>query len=163
MRGHRSSPAATSVVLLPLLPLLLLGLACTSWQTTAAQTRPVDSDDVDRTVTLPCTLTDVWYRPETNTEFGIPFTHNGTLTVSTEQLLYVYDGGTISVPVSAITAVSWRTMVGDRSNQWAAVTYLEGNAERQLGFTAADGYRYHTSNKTLYSAIVLAWQSTGRR
>jgi hypothetical protein len=143
--------------------LLLLGLAGTSCQTTAKETRPTNSDDIDRSVTLPATFSDVWYRPATKTDFAIPFTYSGTLTVSTERLLFAYDGGSVSVPVPAITAVSWRTMVGDRANEWAAITYMESGAEQQLGFTAANGYRYHTSNKRLYSAIVLAWQAAGGR
>ena len=151
------------VVAGPLAALLLLGLAGPGCQTTAKESRPINSDDIDRSVTLPTTFEDVWYRPATNTDFAIPFTHSGTLTVSTDRLVFAFDGGALSVPVGAITAVSWRAMVGDRQNEWAAVTYLEGGAEQQVGFTAADGYRYKTSNKRLYSAIVLAWQAGGRR
>ena len=146
-----------------LLVLLVLGLAGAGCQTTAKSTRPINSDDVDRSVALPATFTDVWYRPATNTDFAIPFTHSGTLTVSPERLLFAYEGGALSVPVPAITAVSWRAMAGDRANEWAAVTYMESGSEQQLGFTAANGYRYHTSNKRLYSAIVLAWQAAGGR
>ena len=147
----------------PLAALLLLGLAGPGCQTTARETRPINSDDVDRSVTLPATFEDVWYRPATNTDFAIPFTHTGMLTVNPERLVFAYDGGSLSVPVAAITAVSWRPMVGDRQNEWAAVTYMDGGAEQQVGFTAADRYRFKTSNKRLYSAIVLAWQAAGKR
>ena len=157
MLRHRPSVAG------PLVALVLLGLAGPGCQTMAKESRPVNSDDIDRSVTLPATFADVWYRPATNTDFAIPFTHSGTLAVSPERLVFAHDGGALSVPVAAITAVSWRAMVGDRQNEWAAVTYMEGGAEQQLGFTAADGYRYKTSNKRLYSAIVLAWQAGGGR
>lgn len=140
----------------------LLGLAllllCVGCQTTAFKTRPVDSDDIDRSVTLPCTLANVWYRPQNNPEFKIPFTETGSLAVTADRALFTYESGSLTIPVSAITNVSWRKMVGDLQNEWAVVTWMENGAERVAGFTAANGYRYETSNKQLYSALCVAWQ-----
>jgi hypothetical protein len=135
--------------------LALLSLLCVGC-TTAQETRPLNSDDVDRSVTLPCTLPDVWYRPATKTEFGIPFTSTGTLIVTAETVQFTHDGSTMSIPVGAITSVVWRNMAGDRENEWAVVTWLDGESEQVAGFTAANAYRYHTSNKQLYSALVVA-------
>ncbi|HZM00351.1 MAG TPA: hypothetical protein VFD43_08875 [Planctomycetota bacterium] len=139
--------------------LSLLGAGCT----TARETRPVNSDDYDRNQPLPVTLQDVWYRPATQEIFGIPYTHWGTLTVSKDGLVFTHDKGSLTIPVYDIRGVSWFTMEGDRNNEWAVVTFLENNGEQQAGFTAANGWNYHTSNKELYSAIVVAWQAAAGR
>jgi len=147
----------------PLASLMLLGLLALGCQTTAQRTMPLNSDDIDSSVTLPATLVDVWYRPASKTEFGIPYTNSGTINVTSQMLTFSHDGGSLAIPTANVTSVAWRKMVGDRDNEWAVVTYLENGAEQVAGFTAADGYRFDTSNKQLYSALVLAWKSAGGR
>ena len=153
---------------LPLRPLAglgllgLLGLLSLGCQTTAQRTYPMNSEDIDTSVTLPATLVDVWYRPAQQTMFGIPFTNSGTINVTSQMITFSHDGGSFAIPTANITSVAWRKMVGDRDNEWAVIVYLEGGEEQLAGFTAADGYRFDTSNKQLYSVLYLAWKSAGR-
>jgi hypothetical protein len=145
------------------LGLAMLCLVLAACQTTARRTMPIDSEDVDRSVTLPRTLENVWYRPETQPDYGIPFAAAGTLLVSTEAILFNHGGGSLSIPVRDIRGVVWRPMQGDLQTEWAVIRYLEDGREKLVGFTAADRYRFHTSNKELYSAIVVTWESQAGR
>ncbi len=154
--NNLSKPA----VALPFAWLALLCLVmCAGCQTTARGSRPINSDDVDRSVSLPRTLQNVWFRPETQAQFAVPFTAEGTLLVSGEGLSFTHAGGMLSVPAHSIRSVNWRQMSGDRQTEWAVVCYMEGGTEKLVGFTAADRYRFDTSNKELFSAIVVAWES----
>ncbi|HVQ27339.1 MAG TPA: hypothetical protein VMV01_19265, partial [Planctomycetota bacterium] len=76
----------------PLAVLALLGLPAAGCQTTAQRTMPLNSDDIDSSVTLPATLVDVWYRPATKTEFGIPYTSSGTISVTSQMITFGHDG-----------------------------------------------------------------------
>ena len=147
----------------PLAALMLLGLLAIGCQTTAQRTYPMNSEDIDSSVTLPATLVDVWYRPAEQTEFGIPFSNTGTISVTSQMITFSHDGGSLAIPIENVTSVAWRKMVGDLDNQWAVVIYIEGGEEQVAGFTAADGYRFDTSNKQLYSALYLAWKSAAGR
>jgi hypothetical protein len=147
----------------PLIGLALLCLALAACQTTARRTRPADSDDVDRSVRLPITLENVWYRPAIQPEHGIPFAATGTLLVGTDTLTYQHPAGSLSIRVADIRGVVWRVMQGDLQTEWAVVRYVEDGSEKLVGFTAADRYRFDTSNKALYSALVVAWESQAGR
>ena len=68
----------------------------------------------------------------------------------------------LTIPTRAIEGVVWRQMLGDRQNEWAVIRWRDGGAEKLVGFTAADRYRFDTSNKELYSAIVVAWDTARR-
>jgi len=141
----------------------LLALPCGSCQTTAQSTKPLNSDDVDRSVTLPRTLANVWYRTDDLAMVGLPYESSGTLLVGTDAILFNTDGKSVNIPTRAIRSVVWRTMSGDRIREWAVVKWVENGSEKLVGFTAADGYRFDTSNRELYSAITVAWESQGKR
>ena len=147
-----------------LLSVVLLALLCAGCQTTARDTRPVNSDDVNRNITLPRNLPNVWYRPDVGPAGQSPPIVNGTIMVGTDAILYNgEEGTTLNIPTRAIRSVVWRVMKSDLVNQWAVVIWLQDGAEQLVGFCAADGYRYDTSNKELYSAIVMAWQGQQKR
>jgi len=154
---RRPRSAALSLACVALLALLVGGC-----QTTARSTRPVNSDDVNRSIALPRTLMNVWYRPDVQPDNLIPYSSMGTLFVGTDAILFNGEEGfSLTIPTRAIRSVSWRQMNGDLQNEWAVIIWLEGGTERLIGFTAADGYRYDTSNRELYSAIVVAAPSVG--
>jgi len=134
---------------------LLLGLLCCAC-TTARETYPLNSDDFDRAVSLPATFEDVWYRPQDNPTFGIPYAAWGTLTVSADELRFTHSKGGFTIPVSRIDSVVWRDMTGDNNNEWAVVTFSDNGGPQVAAFTAANGWRYHTSNRQMYSALVRA-------
>lgn len=143
--------------------LALLAAACGACQTTARATRPASSDDVDRGVGLPRTLANVWLRADTAPDFAIPYADMGTLLVASDAILFTGGRGTLTIPTRAILGVAWREMVGDQQNEWAVIRWLEDGVEKLAGFTAADRYRFDTSNRELYSAIVVAWESQAQR
>jgi len=151
--------AALPLAGLALLALLALLAGC---QTTARATRPASSDDVDRNVTLPATLANVWYRGETAPDVAIPYADTGTLLVGSDAILFNGSQQSLTIPTRSIEGVVWRQMSGDRQNEWAVIRWRDGSAEKLVGFTAADRYRFDTSNRELYSAIVLAWENWRR-
>ena len=161
--GPGPRPGRRPRAALSLAGLALLALLAGACQTTARDTRPASSDDVDRRVTLPRTLSNVWYRSAVAPDVAIPYADAGTLFVGADAI--VFDGGSrsLTIPTRAIEGVVWRQMDGDRQNEWAVIRWREGGVEQLVGFTAADRYRFDTSNSELYSAIVLAWESGTRR
>lgn len=114
-------------------------------------------------MTLPRSLANVWYRGEEPPDFAIPYADSGTLTVAAEGLSYRGERMSLDIPAPALLSVVWRPMDGDRQNEWAVVAWRDGAVERRLGFTAADRFRFETSNRELYSALVLAWEGARAR
>ncbi len=157
--GHGGHPSGAHAVRRPrfaamsLACVATLALLSAGCQTTARSTRPTSSDDVDRSVTLPRTLANVWYRADIQPDNHIPFSAMGTLLVGSDAIVYSSESESLTIPTRAIRSVVWRQMNGDLQNEWAVIIWLEGGAERMVGFTAADGYRFDTSNRELYSAI----------
>jgi hypothetical protein len=160
-RTSRRTPRPAGRLARALAGAALLALLCGGCQTTARSTRPMNSDDYDRGVTLPRTMANVWYRTDDLPVVGFPYQASGTLLVGTDAILFNSDEGSVNIPTRAIRSVVWRTMSGDRLNEWAVVKWVENGGEKLVGFTAADGYRFDTSNKELYSAIVMAWNAQG--
>jgi hypothetical protein len=147
----------------PLAPLALLCLLAVGCQTTARDTRPLNSEDVDTSVTLPRTFENVWYRSDTQPENHIPYAAEGTLLVTGDVVTFTGTGASLSIATRDIRDVLWRTLNGDLQNEWAIIYYREGGTEKIVGFTPGDRYRFHTSSKELYSAIVMAFRGQSRR
>jgi hypothetical protein len=148
---------------LSLAGLALVALLCAGCQTTARRTRPANSDDVDRRVTLPRTLANVWIRDGEQPDAGIPYADAGTLLVGSDAILFNGEHRSMSIPARAIRDISWRTMGGDLQTEWAVIIWLEDGVEKLIGFTAADRYRFDTSNRDLYSALIVAWETATKR
>lgn len=114
-------------------------------------------------MTLPRTLANVWYRDEAPPGFAIPYADSGTLEVGPDRVSYRGEHHAFDIPAQALESVVWRPMDGDLQNEWAVVSWRDGATLRRLGLTAADRFRFETSNRELYSALVLAWEGARAR
>jgi hypothetical protein len=79
---------------------------------------------------FPVTLQGVWYRTDEFRPF-LPYKESGDLTVYPDKLLFSYEGGSLELPIAAITMLTPDTFL-ERDIDWLEVKYRQAGKDGVL-------------------------------
>lgn len=105
---------------------------------------------------LPATFADVWYRTD-EAQLLLAYKENGTLTVSSDNLKFAHNKGSVEIPLSSIKKVTpQKTLFPDIANKWIVIQYRIAEKDEVIAFKS-NPFVGKSSNEDIYSAI--SWAS----
>ncbi|MDH5190480.1 MAG: hypothetical protein OEW89_04450 [Gammaproteobacteria bacterium] len=100
-------------------------------------TQPVVGIEIEKDVSLPLTVENIWYRTEKVRLLGLAYEESGTVTVSENSVEFTYEKGSIRIPRENIQKISWGKLSPDIVNHWVIVHYTDSGKGAVAAFKGA--------------------------